>query len=1106
MDAKKLVNAVKSGLKTNNETTKSGSAILSQKDVAKVIQARVDNIMKAIEDIAIKAANTSSVNTAVQDIETSLTNFAKTMEGANFKGMWFKFFKFKMNVKKLVRMTNSLEKITKDAEPGVKALASVAFISQSLSEICDKVKNIKIPVFTVLKTKRIANLVSGLRTIIEGVTEMDKLLKMSKGDFKMLKQVVHDIKDVIDTIKDIHVGIFFKLKMRRLLSALDSVQRVIRKVANMRRVGKALRKIRRIKMFFNNLALMFIAISLLIPVFVVAPIAMLLIAMCMWVFRLIMKLITRLVRKIAWETVESTLYMVIIVLSLVAMTVMLLMMASLAKQVVSEALWILGLLALIIVTMFTLKILAKIASKMASVVAQGVIGIGSFLGLLGMIFAMTIMLLIMSTSAKTIVENAGWLLGSFGIMTAVIGLAIALSFLGYGAMFALAGMGLNLALISMLFLIAVQLNAIQNFKLDRKKINQTVKTVQKTVTDVQEMFEGFSVGLVDSIVLTWSLRRINRVVNQIRRIVKNLNMIQEFELNRNAIKKNIKQAFDTCKEIETFINEQEKLPDDFSIGDLWSNMKKEMAKNLQAKAAAGRLKRTEMILGKVIKISECINEIQNIKIDEKTALSNLQMMFRFVDEIETFINESEKLPDDFSISDLWSNWKKNVAENLQAKAAEGRLRRSEAILSKVKSIAECLNEIQKVTFKEDDVKDKLQMLFNFVKFVEEYIQEQDKLPDGWNQKDFTSYFMKNLNEQIQAKAAEGRLGRSEAILLKLKTMTDALKTIQELKIDPNKTMEKVKQLFAVSDDLLNMVMNGETIGSKEAELINNLMGSTSSGNIQTVLDEANKLNTYRKNLETNIENTSDRMGKVESVLSLVSGMAAKLTEITKIKINSETVKNKVTSVFTTVDEIVTLLSTGTYTDLNTDEFEKKFGTVLDVVEDLNLTMTDLAKVDGSQINGQKKMLDNYVKFIDKVNTMDVEKVKTTADLFGKMAKFSESIGGDFEKLADTINEKLMPVIEELKAVMTEIPEKLEVGFANTSASIGANQSSVSPDDIRAQIMRETPDIEERSVLKEIAKRLKEKQQDKMNGTAAKLDELIGLLKGYSGQPVIVKTV
>jgi hypothetical protein len=98
----------------------------------------------------------------------------------------------------------------------------------------------------------------------------------------------------------------------------------------------------------------------------------------------------------------------------------------------------------------------------------------------------------------------------------------------------------------------------------------------------------------------------------------------------------------------------------------------------------------------------------------------------------------------------------------------------------------------------------------------------------------------------------------------------------------------------------------------------------------------------------------------------------------------------------------------------------------------------------------------------------------------------------------------MPVLEELKEVMTDIPEKLDKGFADTSASIGANQGSVSPNDVSAQVKRENPGMTESEVAEETSRRIREKQQERLGNTTAKLDELIKLLKGINGT-VKVKT-
>jgi hypothetical protein len=101
---------------------------------------------------------------------------------------------------------------------------------------------------------------------------------------------------------------------------------------------------------------------------------------------------------------------------------------------------------------------------------------------------------------------------------------------------------------------------------------------------------------------------------------------------------------------------------------------------------------------------------------------------------------------------------------------------------------------------------------------------------------------------------------------------------------------------------------------------------------------------------------------------------------------------------------------------------------------------------------------------------------------------------------------LLPVLTELKEVMSDVPEKLEDGFAKTSASIGANQDSIKPSEVESQVKRENPGMNDKDVLTETAKRIREKQQQQLSSTAAKLDELISLLKGNGGSRVVVKTL
>jgi hypothetical protein len=64
--------------------------------------------------------------------------------------------------------------------------------------------------------------------------------------------------------------------------------------------------------------------------------------------------------------------------------------------------------------------------------------------------------------------------------------------------------------------------------------------------------------------------------------------------------------------------------------------------------------------------------------------------------------------------------------------------------------------------------------------------------------------------------------------------------------------------------------------------------------------------------------------------------------------------------------------------------------------------------------------DQFVRFIDKANSIDTEKLKTVRDMFEQMAEFSKSVHGDFDRLADVLSEKLCDVLEKLQKTLDDV--------------------------------------------------------------------------------------
>jgi hypothetical protein len=81
--------------------------------------------------------------------------------------------------------------------------------------------------------------------------------------------------------------------------------------------------------------------------------------------------------------------------------------------------------------------------------------------------------------------------------------------------------------------------------------------------------------------------------------------------------------------------------------------------------------------------------------------------------------------------------------------------------------------------------------------------------------------------------------------------------------------------------------------------------------------------------------------------------------------------------------------------------------------------------------------DQFVRFIDKANSVDVDKMKSVRDMFEQMARFSESLKGDFDKLAEVLSDKLVVVLEKLQETISGIPTNVS-GNQNT---VGQNNST-----------------------------------------------------------------
>lgn len=337
--------------------------------------------------------------------------------------------------------------------------------------------------------------------------------------------------------------------------------------------------------------------------------------------------------------------------------------------------------------------------------------------------------------------------------------------------------------------------------------------------------------------------------------------------------------------------------------------------------------------------------------------------------------------------------------------------------------------------------------------------------------------------------ANRKLNRINKVISTLNNIGGSLMSIQKLKLDKGvrETIEsKIDQMFTFVTYL--------------------------SGKISDFMKPSEEAAVNVSNKD--IKQADKKLSKIESVMVSLKSITDSLKGIGEIQIGSITDKNSlagkandnIVNVFGVTNSLMTTVKAKINEFKDTDklvEFSEKISPAISCIKNLTSQFSDFADIDNTKLN---KNINSFGGFIDKVNTMDVEKAQKTTQLFEQMSKFSASIKGDFDKLAEALNEKMLPVLEELKDIMGKVPEKLDTGFANTSASISAANAPATVENVAAQLNRENPDKDKKFIENLLDKRMAEKAQQEANSTAAKLDELITLLKGFGPQPAVVKTL
>ena len=551
------------------------------------------------------------------------------------------------------------------------------------------------------------------------------------------------------------------------------------------------------------------------------------------------------------------------------------------------------------------------------------------------------------------------------------------------------------------------------------------------------------------------------LVSLILIIAASLTIMQSLDLNMSQL----------TKKIETIKTSVNAATDAFSKTNVFGLLKSIFIVNIAIP-----------LVNRLVSLGRKLRKLQRFSLDRKKVISNVQAIFDTVREIENqikmfsgIVNEEGKV----DIKSLAKNTLDNIVKGISTKK---KMDRSDTILVKVYSIAKKLNKIQNIKLEWDKIKNNLNVCFNTVDAILDYVNGRDSVPK--DDQDVVKEEINNANlsvfDKLKFKTKKKQLRKSDLILGQVYNIVKTLQDIEKIKLDDKTIVSKVSKLLDVVESIDTEISNRLNISDAEK------MTAMEKRAMRRSLRFENKM----KNLQ------AQNVDKMTVIISNVSEMVDIMKNLKTLKFDKDTVVKNAGIIFDAAEEIHQLITKRFSNPVD----DTNFNTVMSHVRLANEEITGLSKLTDKELANTKNTLDYYTNFLTKIDGLKVENLKESVHIFKHMARFSESISGNFEKLSESINEDLMPVLEELKKIMAQVPEAVEKSSANISASVAANNNNqLSKSENIAQIQRENPNISEPEAVKKALERTQQQAAKQADSVSAKIDKLISMLSNGSAK-------
>ena len=1018
----------------------------------------------------------------------------------------------------MVKVTSKLdESMINDVSK--KVSAAMGTVQKSMGTMLE-IMNTKIGIGDMIKMRfkirRVARLLK--RTVKELVYSLASInvdpTVMQKA--KPLMQLMASVNGIMDALQKMKTGGVGRRQIRRLTKVFRCINDLVMVIAslNAATVARALKTANSIKMCMVSIGLVLAAILLMLPIMLLFIVASPIIMLGFWLTMKIINVLVRMVSKaITAKTVIGLMLLVGVMGVVLLVGLMLLALVEIAQKASGSFMDLIEFLGTLMVVVGLMAGLGALLGSCMAVVGVIIVGMAVMTLIMTLLLVMAFELKILEeleldkgkilTNVHIVIDTA------FEIIKAVFDAAVEqggsskeepwykqiLGFLGGAAMqmmsaiLAVALLAITVVSVGLILLIALELRLLQELDLDPGKIVENVGIVIDTaklvvnsifgVPDVSsspsdksifqsimEWVGGALLTVISAIFAVAFLTTMIIAICAILLIAAQLRLIQELDLDQKKIQENVRIVIETAQMVVSTIFAPDTKKANASDKGIFMSIIEliggPIVDVLMAVFALAYLSTMIVSIFFILLIAWQLKALQEIDLDPVLIQENVRIVIETAQMVVSTIFD----PGDRDNTPSEKSFIRTVLEFL---GLDGIVTIIEAIMALaflgliffsiylIKCIAEQLKYIQDIQLDAAKIQQNIRDIVGACHAVINAVFA----PDNTKGKSADGIFRKILKWCFP----------------KLMSIIDALMTVGFLAI----SMTAVGMLGEIAGHLTTLAklpsMRGidkkvrEVVGAART-VISAVVGS--GGGLRQLARDHNAAKQAERLL--NMLNSS-----VKKLGTMMEGLY-KVADADQAKL--ELAKENTVLVVGLVDSIV----------LEAKAKKEDIDVKLAQAGRLQYLVRYFASVTPNQISNSQRFLDNYGKFLDKVGGVDLEKLKTTENMFKNMANFSNSISGDFDKLADSLNEKIAPMLEKLQTLMEEVGKKVESASASISASVrAASDSNPSSGDVEEQVKREKPGADAKAIATETAKRVK-KQATKKSGTEKKLDELISMFK------------